>query len=547
MRKITKALAVLLVLCMVFSLAACKTTKSGEDFGVTACIASEPETIDPSLNSSVDGATYIMHAFEGLYRYVPEGDGIDVTYDFGAAKSVDVSEDGLTYTFTLRDGMKWSDGEPVKAADFVYGWQRLVDPATASPYCYMIDVVENSVAIQNGEADVSTLGIKALDEKTIEIKLIAPCSYMDSICAFASCMPLREDVIEANGDAWATDAGTYIGNGAYKISEWVHDSYITMVKNENYWDYKNLTGPETITWRLMDDDNAKYAAFRSGELDFCDTFPVDETQALLADGTLQIAPQIGTYAVVFNTEVAPLDNVDVRHALALVIDQNFIVENVTGTAEVPATAWVPYGFSNGKGGDFRETVGDFLDPSTYEANCEEARALLAKAGYPDGKGFPVMTYSFNTSDRHQTIAEAIVNMWETELGITVNVTNQDWGVFLQTREDGDFEVARHGWVADFTDAMNFLDMWQTNQIGGNNYSRFSSAEYDKLIQDSITAPDEETRIGMLMDAEKIIMEDWILAPVYFYSDPYMLSDNVTNLRHTSLGYFFFVWATPAAK
>ena len=554
MRKSKKVLALAMALCMTVGLTACggnngtantpTGTVANENSGagtldLTACIASEPETIDPSLNSSVDGATYIMHTFEGLMKYQQVGE-TDSEIVYGQAESHEVSDDGLVYTFHLRDDIYWSDGVAVTANDFVYGWQRLVDPETASDYCYIIDMVKNSTKIQAGELPVTELGIVALDEKTVEITLESPCPYFMELGAFASLMPLRQDIVEGN-DSWTFDPATYIGNGCYKITEWEHDSYIKMVKNEYYYDQESL-GPDSITWRLMDDANAMLAAWRNGEIDFINDIPVDEVKTLLADGSLKILPQLGIYAVVFQTEVAPFDDPLVREALSLAIDRNYICDNITQMGQIPATAWVPAGISDGNGGDFRELGGEYYSVAAedYEANCEKARELLAQAGYPNGEGFPVISYSYNTSDSHKKIAEAVAYMWESELGIQTQLANQDWNVFLQTREDGDFEAARHGWVADYNDSANFLELWTTGN--SNNYAHWSNEEYDSLIAGAVLESDLAKRAEMLHQAEDILMADNIVAPLYFYVDKYMLNDRVDNIYHTPMGYFFLMSA-----
>lgn len=510
---------------------------SGGSTVITACIASEPETIDPSLNSSVDGATYIQHVFEGLMKYQAVDGQVEPEVIPGqAAEEPTVSEDELTWTFKLRDDIFWSDGQPVTANDFVYSWRRIVDPATASDYNYIIDMVENAVAIRNEEMEKDQLGITAVDDKTLEIKLISPCAYFRELCAFSSLMPLREDIVEGN-DSWTFE--NYMGNGKYVISNWTHDDVIEMTVNDKYYAQDEIKNTG-INWKLMDDANAMLADFRSGSLDFINEVPVDETAALMAEGTLQITPYLGTYTAVFNIEKEPFNDPLVRQAFSLAIDRSYICETVTQRGEQPASGWVPSGITNYAGGDFREDGGDYysVDPADYEANCEKARELLAQAGYPGGEGFPVVEYVYNTNDGHQKIYEALAYMWQQELGVTVNGSNQDWNVFLDTRSVGDFEVARHGWIADINDAINFLDMWTTSQIGGNNYARWSNTEFDQLVADSVNEMDVAKRQEILHKAEDLMMEDMIVAPIYFYVEPYCVSERLTGPCHTSLGYWF---------
>lgn len=546
--KMKRFLVLTLAFCMVFTLAACgggggKEADAG--FEMSICIASEPMTIDPQLNSSVDGANMIQHMFEGLMKWKDDGNGNAVLTE-GQAASYEISDDGLVYTFKLRDDLAWSDGQPVKASDFVYGWQRLVDPATAADYNYMIDgIVVNATEIIAGEKDPSELGVKALDDSTVQITITNALPFFIEICAFPATYPVRQDMIEKGGDQWTFDPATYIGNGPYKMSEWKHNSYIKMVKNDKYYDYANL-GPDSIKFALMDDDNAKLAAFKSGELLHIWNPPLDETQALLASGELIAADYIGTYYVCFNVEADPFDDPRVREAFSLVIDRNYIVEQVTGTGEVPATGFVPSGVSDAAGpgaDDFRTVGGDYysVDPADYKANCDKARALLAEAGYPNGEGFPIVDYLYNTMDLHQSIAEALQNMWQTELGVTVTLTNQDWGVFMETRKNHDFVIARNGWIADYNDPIQFLDQFVTG--GGNNDSNYNNSKYDAEIAKVKSGKTPEERFKAMHEAEDVLFADRVIAPVFFYTQPYMQSEKVKGMYYTPLGYFFFMYCT----
>lgn len=559
-----KLLSVLLVLGMTLSLAACgnndegnetetetedgndagesetedEGTAAGEAVDFSACIASEPETIDPSLNSSLDGATYIQHTFEGLMKFATtEEVGVEPEIVPGqAAAEPTVSEDGLVYTFQLRDDIFWSDGEPVTANDFVYSWRRIVDPATASDYSYILAMVVNASEIEKGEMAPTELGIKAVDEKTVEITLVTPTPYFLELCTFSCLVPLREDVVQGN-DSWTFD--NYIGNGKYKITAWEHDNFIEMDKNDQYYAPDEVK-TNSIRWVLKDDVNAILADYKSGTVDFIKQFPTDELPSLLDDGTVKTAPQLATYAAVFNVEVEAFKDPRVRKAFSLAIDRNYICEQITQAGELPANAWVPPGEPNGDSGDFNEAKGGYysIDPADYEKNCEEAKALLADAGFPDGEGFPVVNYLYNTDDRHQKIYEALAFMWQDVLGVTVTGSNQDWNVFLETRTTGDFEVCRHGWVADISDPINFLDMWTTGN--GNNYAQFKSEEYDQLIADSFKEVDVNKRTEILHKAEDIILDqEAILAPIFFYKDPYALNPELKGASYTQLGYWHF--------
>ncbi|WP_276857269.1 peptide ABC transporter substrate-binding protein [Intestinimonas timonensis] len=518
---------------------------------ITVNIASEPQTIDPALNSAVDGAIMINHMFEGLMRWVNSGvetagsDGTcsNAELSYGQAESYDkvTNEDGtVTYTFHLRDGIMWSDGQPVTASDFVFSWQRLVSPETAADYSYMIDCVVNANAIMNGEMDPSELGVSAPDEKTFVVTITSDLPYFTEICAFPATFPVREDIV--SDSQWTYSPDTYISNGAYKMTSRVTNSEIVMEPNEYYYGVDSL-GPDKITFKLMDDANAMLSGFNSGELDFIESMPTDEVAGLLASGDLKIVDYIGTYYVCYQTQKEPFDDPKVREAFTLAIDRTYIVEQITQTGQVEAGGFVPAGVYDAEGAtgdDFRTVGGDYYAPTDadYEANCERARELLAEAGYPNGEGFPVVTYLYNTDDAHKAVGEALQNMWQTVLGVTVQLDNQEWATFLQTRKDGDYSIARNGWIADYNDPMSFLDMWLTG--GGNNDAQYANPEYDSLIQQAKATTDPAERMQLMHDAEDIIIgQDYALCPLYFYTQKYMLADGIQGMYYTPLGYFFF--------
>jgi len=530
-----------------------------EGFDMAVCIASEPQTIDPALNSAVDGAIMTQHMFEGLMKWSDSGNPVNEKGNMnyaalaaGQAESYEKTDNGdgtVTYTFKIRSDAKWSDGQPVTANDFVYSWQRLANPLTAADYCYMIDMVQGYAAVNAGEADPTTLGVSAPDESTFVVNLTYDCPYFLEICAFPAAFPVRQDIIEAYGDTWTTDDNSshYISNGPWKLAEWVHDSYIKMVPNEYHYDAANL-GPNSLTFQLMEDQNSMLAAYRSGDLQFIEDMPVDEIAGLLASGELNIVDYIGTYYVCYQTQAAPFDNALVRQAFTLAIDSKYIVEQVTQTGQVPATGFVPAGIydADPNGDDFRTVGGDYwdapVDDATYQANCEKARQLLAEAGYPNGEGFPTVTYLYNTSDAHKAVGEALQQMWQEELGVTVQLQNQEWNAFLETRKKGEYQIARNGWIADYNDPCSFLDMWYTG--GGNNDAQYSNPEYDAMIDAAKATSDPAERMSYFHKAEDIIIgQDWALGPIYFYTQKYMMADDISGAFYTPLGYFIYGYCT----
>ncbi len=494
-------------------------------------IASEPDSIDPALNTSVDGAIMISHLFESLIRWDDDGEGNAVLKP-GIAESWEVSDDGLTWTFKLRDA-KWSDGKEITADDFVYSWNRLVDPATGADYEYMLDMVKGY--------DEKKLDISAPDPKTFVVNLNVKCPYFEEICAFPAVMPVRKDIIEAN-KTWTNSPETLVSNGAYKLEKWDHNSTLSMVKNPEYYDQDSVKA-EKLAFHLQDDQNAIYASYRSGDLDFINSVPQEEIQKLLDTKELKIKPYVGTYFVCFNTEKEPFNDPRVRKAFSLAIDRNFIVNQVTGQGQEPATAYVPSGVYDAKGAegdDFRTVGGDYysINDEDYEKNIEEAKKLMEEAGYKDGEGFPQIDYLYNTDENHKAIAEALQNMWQENLGVQVSLQNQDWNVFLKERKEGNYNIARHGWIADYNDPMSFIDMWLTG--GGNNDAQYKNPEFDKFVKAAKATSDPDERMENMHKAEDILIgEDNVVAPLYFYNNSYMVKPNIKGLYYTPLGYFFY--------
>ncbi|NLZ81053.1 MAG: peptide ABC transporter substrate-binding protein [Clostridiales bacterium] len=498
-------------------------------------VGPEPNTIDPTLNTAVDGGTLINHAFEGLMKINDKSEVVNAQ-----AADVKVSDDGLVYTFTLRDDVRWSDGEAVTAENFVYSWRRSVDPATASDYNYMLDMVVNANEIMAGEVDPSELGVKAVDEKTFEVTLAVPTSYFLEIAAFPTTYPLREDIVSANPDTWATEPDNYIGNGPYILETWEHQSKMTFIQNEQYYGVAEL-GPDKIIFNLMEDQNTILAAFKNGEILFGDDIPSEEIEAMTGNG-LEISGQLGTYFLAIQTEQEEFQDARVRQALALAIDRNFIVDSVAKGGQQPADTYVPTGLSDANAEEeFHANAEAWYDVNDYEGNVAKAQQLLADAGYPNGEGFPTIELMCNPG--HEAMMEAIQNMWMQDLGLNVTISSQDWNVFIDTRSNGEYQVARHGWLADYNDPISFLDMWVTG--GGNNDAKWSNAEYDALIKEVKTSTDRAVRFEAMHKAEAILGEEMPIIPIYYYTDLYLLSDKLEGFYSSPLGFKFFMYTSVA--
>lgn len=508
-------------------------------------IGAEPKTVDPALNIAVDGGTVIENAFEGLTRLSEDGGTAP-----GVAEKWDISDDGLTYTFTLRKDAKWSDGKPVKAQDFEYAWKRALNPDTAAEYAYQLYYLKNGEAYNMSsdpnatkKATVDDVGVKAKDDNTLVVTLEYPTTYFLQLTAFPTYMPVRQDVVEKDSKAWATKPETYICNGPFKMKEWKPKDTLTFVKNENYWNAEKVK-LETIEYKMLEQETSYLAAFKTGQLDYIESPPAAEVPKLLEDKTAVTFPELSTYYYAFNISdkvdsvnkeaAKAIKNPKVRMALTLAIDRKAIVENVTKAGQIPSGAYVPTGVKDQKGKDFREGKKEYYNP---EGDISKAKKLLAEAGYPEGKGFPKITLLYNTGEGHQNIAQAVQEMWRKNLGIDIELKNEEWKVFQKTKNDKNYEIARGGWVADYNDPMTFLDMWLSNS--GNNECGYSNPEYDKKIMEAKTETDESKRMALLHEAEDILMNDMPIIPIYYYVKVACIKDYVKGVVKSPLGFVLF--------
>lgn len=515
------------------------TSSNGDLKTLAVQIGPDPETIDPTLNTAIDGANLILYAFETLLTFDKDNNVVA-----GQAEKYEVSEDGLTYTFHLRDGLKWSDGTDLTAEDFVYSFKRMADPITAAPYSYdMISMVKGYAEASEGNLDA--LGVSAPDAKTFVVELSVPCVYFEKICASPVMSPVQKATIEANGDGWAVNAETYIGNGAYKIKEWVPGSYILYTKNENYWNASAITFDE-IKFALMEDSNASYSAYKTGELQMIKDVPSEEVPSLIENEDFHIDPIMGTYYLSFNLEKEPFNNPKVREALSLAIDRKYIAETIAQGTYSPATNFVGPGISDVElGSSFEEVTKknngeDFFDVENYEADLEKAKAALAEAGYPDGQGFPTIEYMTNEAKYHKPIAEYLQSAWK-ELGINMEIKIVEWSTFTPTRRNGDFDVARNGWVYDYDDPSNMLNLLETSN--GNNDGKYSNTEYDALLEKARGTADKTEHYALLHEAENMLLADYAMAPIVYENDFYLQTPKLTGTWHSPSGFWYFMYGT----
>lgn len=496
-------------------------------------IGADPKTIDPVLNGASDGGDVINQTFEGLTR---EKSG---TVYPGIAESWEVSEDGLTVTFKLRES-KWSDGSPLTANDFVYSWKRGMDPATASEYAWIWEYTNIVGAFDavNG-ASLDEVGVTALDDQTLEVKLITPTDYIVSLLSFYHFLPTKQSAVEAGADgAWAKDPANAVSNGPFKLTSYKIGEGLTLVKNENYWNAAEVK-IDRIEGKFIDEQATAYQAYQAGELHLLPDVPPAEIPTLMAESSeFYVFPLLGTYYYNFNMDLPIFQDVRVRKALNLAVDRELITETM-GSGQIPAAGFVPPGFLDHEGNDFFEKSGTY-GIATDNSKVAEAQALLAEAGFPGGAGFPEFTIMYNTSAGHQQVAELVQEMLKTNLGINTKLENQEWAVFQDTRKEGDYELARGGWLTDFMDPMGLLAIFTSENA--YNDPNFKNAEYDALLSTAAKTRGAE-HFEALYAAQEILMSELPIIPIYHYTDVVLASPKLQGWDRSVLGTLDFSTAT----
>lgn len=512
--------------------------------GFTVQYGSNPETLDPALNSAIDGANTIITIFEPLLLINENNEVVG-----GQAESWETSEDGLTWTFTMRDGLKWSDGTDLNAKDFEYSFKRMVDPNTAAPYAEtclgMIDGFEEAAGFPDAdgnptaEPNPDALNVKASDDgKTLTIVLSYPCSYFDKMAAFATMSPVQQATVEANGDAWCTSPDTFVSNGPYMITDWTPSERIVLTKNPNYvggWDSSKIVS-DTITLLLLEDSSASYAAYNSGEAQLIKDVPTDEIPSLTKaedGGDFYVDTILGTYYVSLNLQRDAFKDAKVRKALSLAIDRDYVANTIMQGTYTTADSIVGPGIVD-ESGYFHDNGNAPYISADYEANLAEAKKLLEEAGYPNGEGYPTIEYSTNDAGYHVPLAEYLQQAWG-DLGITLTINKMEWSSFTPARRAGEYDVARNGWVMDYNDPSNMLDLFCSGN--GNNDGKYSNPDFDAAIDASRVA-DSAEHFAQLHKAEDILMEDMGCLPIAYYNDYWLQSPTLKGTWHSPYGYWY---------
>ena len=504
------------IIFLILSIISCnnnnKTTSNNE---ISISLGGEPKTLDPTLNSLSFGSIYMIHFFEGLTKKDKNDEVVA-----GMAKSWDISEDGLTYTFYLRDDAKWSDGEKVKAQDFEYALKRAADPKTAAAYSHMLNVVKNGSLVISGKTNVDALGVKAIDDSTLEIVLENPTPYfLEYLSVSSAYFPVRKDIVEKYGDNWSRNPETYIVNGAYVMTERKTDEKIVMEVNTNYYDKDSIIAKK-INVIIMSDSNTSLAAIKRGDIQFSVIeAPLGEISSLIKENYILQEPDYWIYFLEINSQKGVLTNKNIRKALAF--------------------AFVPYGMKDDDGKDFRENGNNYLDLGSYDANIKEAKRLMELSGYTNGDNFPVLEIR-TTPGYFTLICEAMQEMYKENLGIDVTIKSEEYNETFQAMVEKNYDLARTGWTADYSDPLAMISFF--SEVSAVNHSGFSSREFNDLLQFASSTTNTDERTKALHKAEDLIFDYMPIIPIIYRMDPFMINPKLKGAIFNTLGRYRFHYA-----
>ncbi|CAN7356472.1 peptide ABC transporter substrate-binding protein [Rhizobium rhizogenes] len=481
----------------------------------------DPQKISGDWENRIDG-----DIFEGLVTEDPKDNPIP-----GQAASWTISQDQKVYTFKLRDGIKWSDGTPVTAGDFVYSFQRLMDPKTAAQYAYLQYTILNAEKINKGEIkDLGQLGVKAIDDKTLEITLENPTPYFINALMHYTAYPVPKHVVEAKGDEWVK-IGNIVTNGPYKPTEWVPGSHVSMAKSDQYYGAKDIK-IDNVNYYTLEDQAAALKRYRAGEFDILTSFPADQYEWIQKNlpGQAHVVPFLGTYYYVMNATKPPFNDKRVRQALSMAVNREVIGPKILGTGELPMYSWVPPGTAN-----YGEPAYVSWKDEPYKQRVEDAKKLLKDAGF--GPDHPLKAQlRYNTNDNHKRIAVAIAAMWK-PLGVDIELYNTETKVHYDEMQRGEVQIGRAGWLADYNDPINFLNLLSTGVE--MNYGRWSNPQYDALIKQGNEEIDLKKRAEVYKKAEQLALDDSAAIPIYYYVSQNIVApkvegfvDNIQDIHRT---------------
>lgn len=488
----------------------------------------EPTSFDPPIGFNNVSWQALNNLMEGLTRL-----GADHEPLAASAEKWDISEDGKTYTFTIREQAKWSNGDPLTAGDFEYAWKRLLDPKTGSSAAFLGYVIEGGEAFNSGKGTKDDVKVEALDEKTLKVTLTSPQKAFLNIVANPAFFPVNQKVAEEN-PKWHEEAETFVGNGPFKLTEWKHDESLTMEKSDTYWD-QDTVKLDQVTWAMVDDRNTDYQMFQSNELD-TSYVPAEMSEKLMGSDQVKVFEQAGIYFYRFNVNMEPFQNEKIRTAFAMAVDQEEIVDYVTKNGEKAAHGFVSPGMKGPNGKDFREEGGDLVK---YDA--DEAKKLLEKGMKEENyQKLPAVTLTYSTKPEHKKMAEAIQQKLKSTLDVNVKLANMEWNTFLEQQKALKFQFSQSSFLPDYADPINFLESFQTDN--SMNRTGWSSKEYDRLINAAKNEADEEKRHELMHQAEKLLFAGMPIIPIHFYNQVHLEKENVKGIIRHPVGYIELKWA-----
>lgn len=482
----------------------------------------EPKSFDPSIGFDSVSWTPLNNLMEGLTRLDE-----DSVAQAATAEKWDISEDGKTYTFHIRDDAKWSNGDPVVAGDFVYAWKHMLDPDTASEAAFLAYFIEGAEAYNSGEGSRDDVKVKAVDEKTLEVVLNAPTGFFLDVLTNPAFFPINQKIAEEN-PKWHAEADTFVGNGPFALVSWKHEEEMVFIKNEEYWDH-DAVQLDQVHWAMVNDDNTQYQMFSSGDLDLA-SIPAELSDELIDGDNVYIGEQGGLEFYRFNVTEEPFQNKKIRQAFSYAINRDDIAEYVVKNGVKPAYAFVSPGFTGPDGKDFRDG-----DEKLVSFDPDQAKQLLEEGMKEEGYDeLPPVILSYNTSDTNKAVAETVQNMLKENLEIEVTLENQEWNVFSEAQKNLELQFSRSSFINDYSDPVNFLESFITDSY--MNRTGFSNEEYDELIEKGKTEVDEEKRWEYLHKAEKLLAEEMIAIPIRYYNIVSLEADGVTGILRHPVGY-----------
>ena len=516
----------LTILAMLVFILSCGSKGGSSSNTFTLNITAEPESVDPQLSTDVAGSDVLTFISEGILKRDKDGKVVG-----GLAEKWEVSEDGLKWTFHLRDGIKWSNGDPITAKDFKAGWLRALDPNTASQYSYMLYPIKNAEAFNNGKAKAEDLGIKVVDDKTIEVTLEAPTPYFDDLITFKTYLPTNEKFLAEKGDKYfAEDAANVLSSGPYVMKEWVHDSEIKLEKNPNYYDAANVK-VDNIVLKLISDNAAAFNSFKNGEVDVT-TVTTEQAKEFAGDDRLKSNNDGSVWYMLFNIKNKVLTNKNIRKALLMAVNREEMTSKVLNGSGRVAKTFVPagIGMQGLEKADFTEEV-----PTTIPGfNPDEAKKLLAEGLKELGlKEFPSLELLFNDSGNNKVIAEYIQESLNKNLGINLNLAAVEFKERVSRMKSQQFDIVLAGWSGDFKDPITYLDLFTTN--GGNNHGKYSNPKYDELVKKVKSTGDQKVRYEAMREIEQIIAEEVPVGTLFHRERKYLVNPKVQGLGFMAIG------------